>query len=739
MESKKKLLSILSLIQLLFTGFQEVHAQIYDANTKKFYAIIEKANAKKVIDSNLVIAYYKLSSYYLDKGSLDSVHKYLVKAKSLPTLIPNKRYLANIYNTEGIYYRRKDDYTNSNLSFQKAQDIFKQLNDRWQYIVQCTISYNYIHMANYKKALELNLESLKYFEKKNDLDGIAYAKGIIGVIYAELKDFNNALKYQTELIDVRQKLNDIDGLSATYNRIGAIYLDSKQYNKALEHLNTALEFAKKHNLLSSQATSLNNLGECYIYLHQFNTAIKYIKQSLEIRLKIENNYGIISCYQKLAKCYLELNQFDNAAYNLEKANEYLKNSKSIDRLLESQTLYVDIYAKSQKYKEAYEHLIQKQMLKDSLEGINTRSEIQNLRELYENEKKQKEIELLNKKLKIEQLSSEKQEELNNFLEAQQDNILLKNEVLEQSELLKNNEIERQKILVKKQTEILSTQNLALTQEKRVKLLITTILGFLILGMFFIYYALRREKINALKLKNSRNEIESQRKTLAELNANKDKLFSIISHDLRSPVSSLQSLLWIYQKNSDSNFMAENLPLLQQKINTVRDTLDNLLVWSIQQLKGYEVKLNTVNLRDIINDTLTSLDSSIEHKCISIVNQIKDEIVFADDRKLEIVLRNVLNNAIKFTPKNGFIRISFKQNGSTDMIVIEDTGIGINPKDMSAVLSGFHSNAGTLGETGTGIGLQICKELMALQQGEIKIESEQGVGTTVSLLLPRKII
>lgn len=269
------------------------------------------------------------------------------------------------------------------------------------------------------------------------------------------------------------------------------------------------------------------------------------------------------------------------------------------------------------------------------------------------------------------------------------------------------------------------------------------------------YELKQENqklIRELKAANEMLEQKVQKRTQQleeanhELEANnqiKDKLFSVISHDLMTPMYSfnvfLDLLLNLKKDLSIAQIKAYSVKI-QSYVQNVMELLDNLLNWSLSQMDKVQVKFNPVNLKDIIMKNFGLFLPIAEQKNIRLnTEQISGELaIIGDENMLNIVIRNLISNAIKFTPKNGEILIMHQVKDQEAIISVKDSGIGIQPDHLKRIFQTNHykSSRGTNNEKGSGLGLQLCREFIQKQNGSIWVESESGKGSTFSFSLPK---
>lgn len=244
------------------------------------------------------------------------------------------------------------------------------------------------------------------------------------------------------------------------------------------------------------------------------------------------------------------------------------------------------------------------------------------------------------------------------------------------------------------------------------------------------------KAHAIEQKNQ--HILVQNLELERLNADKNKLMSIIAHDLRAPLGNIQNYLELldeYDLDSDERRLIEN-DLLKHTKNTTQ-MLSKLLSWSKAQMDGVTVELKGLGLLETLQSTL-EIEKAIAHKKdISLTYQIDDHIkVIADSDMLQMVVRNLLNNAIKFTPFGGDIYVEANLVGNECQLMVKDNGTGIAVEQQNDMFSlNAKSTFGTDNEKGVGLGLLLCKEFTELQDGRIWLDSVPGNGSTFFVSLP----
>jgi len=245
----------------------------------------------------------------------------------------------------------------------------------------------------------------------------------------------------------------------------------------------------------------------------------------------------------------------------------------------------------------------------------------------------------------------------------------------------------------------------------------------------------------MELQKTKRQLENTNKELVKLNATKDRLFSIIGHDLRGPVGGLDSILQFMIETRDMGIeeTRKYIKELKSYSSFAINLLENLLNWAIAQEKQSVVNYKFFNLRDIIIECSGVLSMAANKKNIMVKNEVdKDIAVEADKEMIMTIIRNLLSNALKFTAQNGEVTINASGDGYNTKISVTDNGTGIAREKLENIFNTDKDNstAGTDGEKGTGLGLFLCRELVEKHNGEIMAESEEGKGSTFTFTLPK---
>ncbi|RYE22973.1 MAG: hypothetical protein EOP51_11875 [Sphingobacteriales bacterium] len=246
-----------------------------------------------------------------------------------------------------------------------------------------------------------------------------------------------------------------------------------------------------------------------------------------------------------------------------------------------------------------------------------------------------------------------------------------------------------------------------------------------------------QDIHAKKLREI--ELEKIRQNLSVSNKTKDKLLSIIAHDLRSPLNNIKSLIELKSVDAISFDEFNNyLDDIKINISQVSDAMENMLQWAFTQKDGFKVDRGQVNMKHTASLAGDLYAQSLSDKEINFVNNAsEDYFADADPNHVFLIMRNLLNNAVKFTPEKGTINIATQRDGNMVKIAVHDTGIGMTAQQLEQIKKNLAltSTNGTNGEEGTGLGLSFCFEIAEKDGGYIDVDSEHGKGSTFTLVLP----
>ncbi|MCX6152917.1 MAG: tetratricopeptide repeat-containing sensor histidine kinase [Candidatus Kapabacteria bacterium] len=662
-------------------------------NKKYFFLIV----AVFIIILNSVgIAAKRLSS-----READSIEVFISKTKQEDT-----NYVNNLNSLASFYLNKNPD--KSLKYFTQSIEVSEKLKFKLGNANALQIKGIYLkYKADFPAALENMLKALKLFEDLNNKKKIASVENSLGTLYFAQQNYPLSIQHLENSLKIATETGDSATMANAISNFGMVYFQEADYKKALGYYLKGVELGKKIGDMNIYSNSLSNCASVYANLKEFNKALDCYKEILEINKKINNKAGTQISLMNLGETYKGLSQKAINDKNPKLANDY--NNKALDVLKESFSLanelkmtkeisnvafcLAGVYHDLGQDKDAF-HFSQKAFaIRDSLFTAENQKSVKDLASKYEQEKNEARIK---------------------FLE------------LEQKDQIKFN----------------------------VLLIVLLIVGAVsIISLFFINWL--RKNINK-KLVEQNISIENLNKDLHEknillsdseskligLNNLKDKFFSIMAHDLKNPINSfkiiLESLTEQYN-DFNENERIYYLKILRDTSNHLLELLDNLLTWSHLRRGTLTFEPDEAFIKMIVDISISIVKKHADEKNISITNNIADDIsCFVDIGMCMNILKNLISNAVKFTNNNGNILI-FASPHSDDYITItvQDNGIGIDENNLSKLFKmDFDLTLpGTNNESGSGLGLILCNELVQMQKGTISVQSKINEGSSFSVSLP----
>lgn len=521
-----------------------------------------------------------------------------------------------------------------------------------------------------------------------------------GNIHRLMKDYSSALKYYKIIED--QYLEQLSSKQRffLFMNMGNVFVEQQQYSKTEELFQRAHQQLKGIDSPANQAIITYNLGALYFRQKRYQEARQYIVKALEANNKIGDRAKIERCYRVLGsicfeqKDYLKAKTYYHTALKLalsiKNPNSIMGNYNNLYQTYWNLGYYnknIPDLDKALSYYQKYAGI------KDSLYQIETTSEVLKLEKQYETEKKNNQIALLEKEN-----------------QHQQDQILMEH-----------------------------------TRHKYMILIILLVCCMLAVLVYFVYYYKRINRLlhaQRTRILEQKNKIAEQNQQLQKLLNTQNRLFSIIAHDLRSPLVSIfniSSLIEYYIEDKEYVALSKTAEKLNRKINKILGLTDNLLSWAHSQRQSSDLLLMPVSINEIMEECLEIYRPIAADKNITITYlQHQDLIVWVDRNMIRTICRNLINNAIKFTHPNGEITIWQELNDRFVRVSVKDSGVGIDKEKLELLFEINHEkiSTDTTGEKSSGLGLSICKEFIEAMKGRIWVESQVGVGTqfTFELLM-----
>jgi signal transduction histidine kinase len=595
-----------------------------------------------------------------------------------------------------------------------------------------------------------------------------------------------SIKYGTEAIDLANQYKDYNSLAKAYSFVGVAYRIMGKYSKSVDFYYNGLEIADKHEIPEQAGYAHLNLANLYVYQELISLASENLKKADAIARKIDNKHMLAYVNQYNGRIFSLEGNLDSALLSYQKS---LSLRKELKQLPEQATCYKyigDIY-------------FQKDSLLTAIKNYNLSLETvdkQNDKDLYANLLIKKSLILVKENhlkdasvmaneglniarqiganmtirdalhvLVIISIKTQDYKTASDFQQRviQYDDTLFSKHLSEKIFLLEY-QLERQQRNTK--IDLLNKDNAI--QELKIKRIRIISIGLtsiivLLVAVFIVLLILlkqRRDHERSLELQNQeivkhRNSIEKQNKKLIDSNEKleksekelkrivqtKDKLFSIIAHDLRNPFTVLAGLTEFVNENANIiNATEMNLyvSMINESSHKLLRLIENLLEWARSQTGTLKpVKTNLI-LKSLADDVMKISIAQAETKGISLRNEIPDNTsVFADREILAIIIRNLISNGIKYTQKGGNVTLTVNQEEGSTVLKVSDTGVGMSPRVLEKLfkIEETFTTEGTGNEMGTGLGLVICKEFIETLGGTIAVESSVGKGTSFYVTIP----
>lgn len=641
-------------------------------------------------DDELARTYYELS-LALQTVYTDSALYFANRAETMLQRGDPDNLLAYVYKSKGKIYALKLVTERSIFYYRKAYDEFIKL-ENYDEIGDCALRIGnlYYDVANFGEAYYFFLQSLTSSERHSDRLSMARAEINLGNVSSEMGRLSDAEKHYQNAYTIYNELGLADDECGALNNIGGILYDKAQYDSALTYFFQVMEKLDPDSLSSAVQLNIlsgvyNNTALAYTELGEQVLALDYFKRGLGLALKADDEYNVSSVYINLGSLFGEMGKLDSALFYLHRALQIADNrgfrSVTLDTFEELAKLHAGIGS----YAPAYNWQVRYDTLYKSMFNERQSDQISRLRAMYEQEISEKEI---------SQLQSESQV---------------------------------QKML-----------------NKVFIIFIVVIVGLVIIIAVNLKSKKRTNQMLAernLQISNAIQKLSESETELQKLNMSKDRIFSVVAHDLRNPVAAVTGFSELLYDNFDQfpvETQKEYLLQILQGTQRIQNLLENLLIWARAQMKAVKYEPESLKVKGLVNDCVKEMKANLDHKKVDcLVNIDQKCVVFADKAMIHTVLRNLIINAIKFSFPGGKIRITSKFAEKTCSISVSDEGIGIQPEIQEKLLSSNEvvSTPGTTGESGSGLGLVICKEFMERNKGEIRVESEPGNGSSFIIELP----
>lgn len=551
------------------------------------------------------------------------------------------------------------------------------------------IALSSLSVSDYQKSLAHFLDALRIYEELEDGQNKANILSNIGVVYYYLGEHENSLEYHENAYNIRKILNDSSALSKSLNNLGVAYKNLGQYNEAIDFYLKANAIKQKLNDINGVSNTLNNIGRIYLINKEASLALDFFKQSLALDSSQYNLLGTATSLLNIGEAYTLMEEFGKAKSHLIRAIKLAEEIGALQVQMLAHKHISSIYSQQGNYRNALQATESFIQLNDSINGVQSKREIADLEARYEN-----------------------------------DQVIIENALL---------------------TEQNQSNALKLSKQRTIIIFILVIIILLIIATSYIYrnykYKARLAQIERDKnkhIKKLNNQISERNTELRLLNDSKNKLLSVLTHDIKAPFNDVRSMISLISNGSisDAEFK-EFMGLLLKKTDAVGDMIFNMLDWVKTQMDGLNVDLTLNKVKPFVDKELSFYNDVASEKGIALINSIDEEMTsYCDKNLMNVILRNLIGNAIKFTDKGGKIEVSEEINEGKIWLAISDSGVGISESELEKIYSTRQfTKPGTHQEQGSGLGLMLVKEFVIKQGGLFKVTSRPGVGSKFMFSMP----
>lgn len=728
---------------------------------QKLDSILNEDRAHPAADSIKLVIYKSLYRQYIRLKTPEKVEEYINKSIVLARKINLRSFEGDAYYRRALGFHGVANYRKAEENYLLAIEAYKMANDA------DAVAGTYLNMGalyqgipDYAKALAASQKAIVIYQKNgNETDlGSVYAN--ISEIYKDLGQHANAINYLQKALKIFLDGEITRGVAVVYNSIGSTYLEAsdaelikmgvkpnQKYEKALENLNKSLKVALEINDASVLSTLYKDLGLLYEKMDKRDLALQAYLKAIKYAGDLGNKTDLGTALLAFADFYIEDKNFDKALPLLMEALKIGEKDQTLDIQKNAHLLLSKLEEQRGNYTASLENYkkyiaFRDQIFNEEKEKEITRKQLQidfavkekdyQLKQQVTDGELQRQF-LLVKQRQQQLALSDKEKSLQRltFLKKQAD---LENEKRFQANALHEQQLKAKidKQIKDKQIDLQKSQ---LRFNEKVNIFLGVLALILFTGALFVFYSQRKTaKLNKL--------VSEQKLELEKLGRVKDRIFSVVSHDMRTPVNSLISFIQLLEGgNINQEKLTKYAGNLKNTLGYTSTMMENLLNWASSQMQGFKPVLEKFDVQLSAQEVINSMEAIAAQKGIQLKNEIdKETFCFADQNMSALVLRNLISNAIKFTPNNGTVIIKAEQQANRIFIKINDTGVGLSDQQILEFNQfGYQetgkSTLGTNKEKGTGIGLVLCKTFVSMMNGSLQVKSEANHGSEFTLSLP----
>ncbi|GAB4016603.1 hypothetical protein GCM10028808_45570 [Spirosoma migulaei] len=673
---------LLHFVQVLVLLWSTAGAQ----STKPPVATLKAQLRVQQSDNARLQGYIAIAQYYFDVDQYDSLYTYT--KEGLRLVNKSRDYSGDLHYFLARYYRQRGLYSQA-ITFTRQAIEYAQTANAVKKIVefQYTLAVIYSDAGDLSRAIDQIGRNIRYLATHEDIPTLAANYLLIIALYRELKNPSLEKAYTQKYFALdKRNWPAVDRMYASILE-GEILEQKGQFKKAEVAYQESLRYARLTNSPFRVIDALEVVGINLRNQQRYKLAIQLFDAQFRKARALKSRAVMASAKRELAMTYLASQRPKDALPEARYALYLFRQNKQPDGIINSLGTLTAVLKANGQYQEALEIYEEQQHLKENTYSERNAQKLAYMQAVFDIETKEKTIKLLQKNAQINLLKTLRQQQ-------------------------------------------------QLTLARQTQLAAAAIIGLLLTLIGTVYFFLRKSQRAYSALTHQQALLQQTANELTEANAVKNKLFSLIGHDLRSPLASVKVTIRQIQENGDS-FQAARLLVdrLERQVDNMLGLLTNLLDWSMIQLNGFHTFSESLLLYPLIDEILSLASEQLQQKQLTVINHVdKTHSAMVDKQQLGVVVHNILTNAIKFTHPGGYIRIQSIGYEDVVELQIRDTGIGMSVEQIAALSTWPEVRKGTMGESGIGLGLRICREMLARQGGRLSIESKLNKGTLVRIQL-----
>ncbi len=640
------------------------------------------------MNEELAYCYSNISRLYRNRGEYDEAMAHIQKAREINEATNNLANLSDNLDKLGTLASELGQMNSAMDYYEQALELREQLKDSLA-IAKTMLNIAAVFQGEGRDddALDYAYKALSIFESARDTLYMAGALTFVGYIRMQYDDIDLAREHLNRALLMFKAIDNKVMVTKSLSTLAYTFFIEDDYEQALVYYKEALQTAEAFNFEADMAVILQYISSCYDQLEQYELALNYARRALEVHETLDNRSEVVGALIRVADVLVLMKTYDQAILYVNKAFSLLASDSRLHSKLSLNETAFMVHEGLGNYKEAYKYLSDYMVLNDSLNNVETSTEIANLTSVHD----------------LKEQESE-------------------NEVLRLNQELDEATIKRQNNL------ILGT---------------VLVILFLTIFIFVVYRGLVQRRRMSAHLSELNDQLNESNEKLQTLNDYRTRLFANINHDFRTPLTLIKGYTDQIVKNED-NYLTQvsegDLKKLQKNASLLTQMTGEIQNMLLLEEGKLELAWSEIHLLPMLRLIVNMFDSKMvqQDKELQLDYQINDDLVFhADKLYFKKIMFNLISNAIKHTGKGDTITVSCSVQEDQVFLQVSDTGEGIDATHLPHIFDRFYQAPGQpyTNQEGFGIGLSLVKELVTLHGGQITVESKKGEGTTFELSLP----